>query len=136
MFQFHRILQYARPHPGSQQPFFWIFVDNLLLSEDDQVTAARFFQVGVSGARSLACTQLWDSTLLPWCVQGHKDIGHLRHRLQICRTLAPVGSALKGNSPSSYTTPVYVVTASQIHGLSYSHLSACTHDHIHSNQTH
>ncbi|ERE86857.1 DNA (cytosine-5)-methyltransferase 3-like [Cricetulus griseus] len=44
MFQFHRILQYARPHPGSQQPFFWIFVDNLLLSEDDQVTAARFFQ--------------------------------------------------------------------------------------------
>ncbi|CAH6789884.1 Dnmt3l [Phodopus roborovskii] len=44
MFQFHRMLQYARPRPGSQQPFFWIFVDNLLLSEDDQVTAARFFQ--------------------------------------------------------------------------------------------
>ncbi|KAL6092154.1 hypothetical protein STEG23_004813 [Scotinomys teguina] len=45
MFQFHRILQYAQPHPGSQQPFFWLFVDNLLLTEDDQVTATRFLQM-------------------------------------------------------------------------------------------
>nr|XP_048307035.1 DNA (cytosine-5)-methyltransferase 3-like isoform X2 [Myodes glareolus] len=45
MFQFHRILQYAQPPSGSQQPFFWLFVDNLLLTEDDQVTAARFFQL-------------------------------------------------------------------------------------------
>ncbi|KAL1771449.1 DNA (cytosine-5)-methyltransferase 3-like [Sigmodon hispidus] len=44
MFQFHRILQYAQPHPGSQQPFFWLFLDNLLLTEDDQATATRFFQ--------------------------------------------------------------------------------------------
>ncbi|KAK7814917.1 hypothetical protein U0070_026418 [Myodes glareolus] len=45
MFQFHRILQYAQPPSGSQQPFFWLFVDNLLLTEDDQVTATRFFQL-------------------------------------------------------------------------------------------
>lgn len=49
MFQFHRILQYAQPPSGSQQPFFWLFVDNLLLTEDDQVTATRFFQVGIPG---------------------------------------------------------------------------------------
>ncbi|XP_051008573.1 DNA (cytosine-5)-methyltransferase 3-like [Acomys russatus] len=44
MFQFHRILQYAREHSGSQKPFFWMFVDNLRMTEDDQVTADRFFQ--------------------------------------------------------------------------------------------
>ncbi|CAO2608552.1 DNA (cytosine-5)-methyltransferase 3-like [Lemmus lemmus] len=45
MFQFHRILQYAQPPSGSQRPFFWLFVDNLLLTEDDQATADRFFQL-------------------------------------------------------------------------------------------
>ncbi|XP_052020211.1 DNA (cytosine-5)-methyltransferase 3-like [Apodemus sylvaticus] len=43
MFQFHRILQYARPRQESQ-PFFWIFMDNLLLTEDDQMTTVRFLQ--------------------------------------------------------------------------------------------
>jgi hypothetical protein len=47
MFQFHRLLQYARPRLGSQQPFFWMFVDNLLLTQDDQATATRFFEVRV-----------------------------------------------------------------------------------------
>ncbi|XP_021505399.1 DNA (cytosine-5)-methyltransferase 3-like [Meriones unguiculatus] len=45
MFQFHRILQYARPPSGSEQPFFWVFVDNLLMTEDDQITADRFLQM-------------------------------------------------------------------------------------------
>uniref|UniRef100_A0A8C6QHC2 DNA methyltransferase 3-like n=1 Tax=Nannospalax galili TaxID=1026970 RepID=A0A8C6QHC2_NANGA len=45
LFQFHRILQYARSHRGSQQPFFWMFVDNLLLTEADQATAARFLEM-------------------------------------------------------------------------------------------
>ncbi|XP_013845664.2 DNA (cytosine-5)-methyltransferase 3-like isoform X3 [Sus scrofa] len=44
LFQFHRILQYARPRPGSQQPFFWMFVDNLVLSEDDRAVATRFLE--------------------------------------------------------------------------------------------
>ncbi|GAB1295281.1 DNA (cytosine-5)-methyltransferase 3-like [Apodemus speciosus] len=43
MFQFHRILQYARPRQESQ-PFFWIFMDKLLLTEDDQMTTVRFLQ--------------------------------------------------------------------------------------------
>ncbi|KAM5281205.1 LOW QUALITY PROTEIN: DNA (cytosine-5)-methyltransferase 3-like [Ctenodactylus gundi] len=45
LFQFHRILQYARPRPGSPRPFFWMFVDNLLLTRDDQATASRFLEV-------------------------------------------------------------------------------------------
>nr|XP_035953126.1 DNA (cytosine-5)-methyltransferase 3-like [Halichoerus grypus] len=45
LFQFHRVLQYARPRPGSQQPFFWMFVDNLVLSQDDQTVATRFLEV-------------------------------------------------------------------------------------------
>ncbi|XP_020926740.1 DNA (cytosine-5)-methyltransferase 3-like isoform X1 [Sus scrofa] len=45
LFQFHRILQYARPRPGSQQPFFWMFVDNLVLSEDDRAVATRFLEM-------------------------------------------------------------------------------------------
>lgn len=57
MFQFHRILQYALPRQGSQRPFFWIFMDNLLLTEDDQETAVRFLQVG----RGLAFIRVWDS---------------------------------------------------------------------------
>ncbi|XP_021030837.1 DNA (cytosine-5)-methyltransferase 3-like isoform X2 [Mus caroli] len=44
MFQFHRILQYALPRQESQRPFFWIFMDNLLMTEDDQETTARFLQ--------------------------------------------------------------------------------------------
>nr|XP_045719504.1 DNA (cytosine-5)-methyltransferase 3-like [Mirounga angustirostris] len=44
LFQFHRVLQYARPRPGSQQPFFWMFVDNLVLSQDDQTVATRFLE--------------------------------------------------------------------------------------------
>lgn len=59
MFQFHRILQYARPRQDSQQPFFWIFVDNLLLTEDDQETTVRFLQVGAPGGGALACIQVW-----------------------------------------------------------------------------
>ncbi|XP_006898489.1 PREDICTED: DNA (cytosine-5)-methyltransferase 3-like [Elephantulus edwardii] len=44
LFQFHRMLQYARPRPGSPQPFFWMFVDNLVLTVDDHVVATRFLE--------------------------------------------------------------------------------------------
>ncbi|KAI4591278.1 hypothetical protein MJG53_020287, partial [Ovis ammon polii x Ovis aries] len=45
VYQFHRILQYARPLPGSPQPFFWMFVDNLVLTEEDLDVATRFLEV-------------------------------------------------------------------------------------------
>ncbi|XP_048202403.1 DNA (cytosine-5)-methyltransferase 3-like [Perognathus longimembris pacificus] len=44
LFQFHRLLQYARPPPGSPQPFFWMFVDSLLLTPEDQDAATRFLE--------------------------------------------------------------------------------------------
>ncbi|XP_015453100.1 DNA (cytosine-5)-methyltransferase 3-like isoform X1 [Pteropus alecto] len=43
LFQFHRVLQYARP--GGPRPFFWMFVDNLVLTEDDRAVASRFLEV-------------------------------------------------------------------------------------------
>ncbi|XP_044796573.1 DNA (cytosine-5)-methyltransferase 3-like [Bubalus bubalis] len=45
VYQFHRILQYARPLPGSPQPFFWMFVDNLVLTEEDLDVATRFLEI-------------------------------------------------------------------------------------------
>ncbi|XP_062072942.1 DNA (cytosine-5)-methyltransferase 3-like [Lepus europaeus] len=45
LFQFHRVLQYARPSPGDPRPFFWMFLDNLRLTSDDQATAARFLEM-------------------------------------------------------------------------------------------
>ncbi|KAM9089000.1 DNA (cytosine-5)-methyltransferase 3-like [Megaptera novaeangliae] len=44
LYQFHRVLQYARPRPGSPQPFFWMFVDNLVLTKDDRIVATRFLE--------------------------------------------------------------------------------------------
>ncbi|XP_062831233.1 DNA (cytosine-5)-methyltransferase 3-like isoform X1 [Anolis carolinensis] len=43
-YQYMRILQYGRPPEGSQKPFFWLFLDNLVLDEEDRDTASRFFQ--------------------------------------------------------------------------------------------
>ncbi|XP_008068287.2 DNA (cytosine-5)-methyltransferase 3-like [Carlito syrichta] len=44
LFQFHRLLQYARPQPGSPQPFFWMFVDNVMLTREDRAIASRFLE--------------------------------------------------------------------------------------------
>lgn len=49
LFQFHRVLQYAQPRPGSRQPFFWMFVDNLVLTSDDRLVASRFLEVRAGG---------------------------------------------------------------------------------------
>ncbi|XP_047653727.1 DNA (cytosine-5)-methyltransferase 3-like isoform X4 [Phacochoerus africanus] len=78
LFQFHRILQYARPRPGSQQPFFWMFVDNLVLSEDDRAVATRFLE-----AEQRACPVPAPALLLsripaagqePWRRAQHRDL--------------------------------------------------------------
>ncbi|XP_037701310.1 DNA (cytosine-5)-methyltransferase 3-like [Choloepus didactylus] len=57
VFQFHRLLQYARPRPGSGQPFFWMFVDNLVLTAEDRAVASRFLEtdpVTIQDARGRA----------------------------------------------------------------------------------
>nr|XP_032656889.1 DNA (cytosine-5)-methyltransferase 3-like [Chelonoidis abingdonii] len=43
-YQYHRILQYGKPLESSQRPFFWMFVDNLVLEKEDRETASRFFK--------------------------------------------------------------------------------------------
>ncbi|PNJ11375.1 T0172662 isoform 1, partial [Pongo abelii] len=45
LFQFHRLLQYARPKLGSPRPFFWMFVDNLVLNKEDEDVACRFLEM-------------------------------------------------------------------------------------------
>ncbi|XP_075399016.1 DNA (cytosine-5)-methyltransferase 3-like, partial [Tenrec ecaudatus] len=44
LFQFHRLLQYAQDQARGQ-PFFWMFVDNLVLKADDQKVAVRFLEM-------------------------------------------------------------------------------------------
>ncbi|XP_078214841.1 DNA (cytosine-5)-methyltransferase 3-like isoform X1 [Callithrix jacchus] len=44
LLQFHRLLQYARPS-GSPRPFFWMFVDHLMLNKDDQDLVCRFLEM-------------------------------------------------------------------------------------------
>ncbi|XP_077783920.1 DNA (cytosine-5)-methyltransferase 3-like [Podarcis muralis] len=41
-YQYFRILQYVTP---PEMMFFWMFVDNLVLEEEDRDTASRFFQM-------------------------------------------------------------------------------------------
>lgn len=78
MFQFHRILQYARPRQDSQQPFFWIFVDNLLLTEDDQETTVRFLQTeavtlqDVRGRVLQNAVRVWSN--IPGLKSKHADL--------------------------------------------------------------
>ncbi|XP_019412663.1 PREDICTED: DNA (cytosine-5)-methyltransferase 3-like [Crocodylus porosus] len=43
-YQYYQILQYGKPLENSERPFFWMFVDNLVLTEEDRDTASRFFK--------------------------------------------------------------------------------------------
>ncbi|XP_008565930.1 PREDICTED: DNA (cytosine-5)-methyltransferase 3-like [Galeopterus variegatus] len=67
VFQFHRLLQYARPRQGSQQPFFWMFVDSLLLAEEDRAVASRFLETepvtiqDVCGTAPQSAVRVWSN---------------------------------------------------------------------------
>lgn len=54
-YQYHRILQYGKPPESSQRPFFWMFVDNLVLEKEDRETASRFFKVHRKSSPSPDC---------------------------------------------------------------------------------
>ncbi|XP_063160763.1 DNA (cytosine-5)-methyltransferase 3-like [Candoia aspera] len=43
-YQFFRILQYGSPEEKSKKPFFWLFVDNIVLDKAERDAASRFFQ--------------------------------------------------------------------------------------------
>lgn len=86
LFQFHRILQYSRPRLASQQPFFWMFVDNLVLREDDRTTATRFLEVCAGPWSPVDMPALWGQlggSLGPSPeprFQSHRAITPQRHR--------------------------------------------------------
>ncbi|KAF5917615.1 hypothetical protein HPG69_006008 [Diceros bicornis minor] len=61
LFQFHRVLQYARPRPGSPRPFFWMFVDNLVLTEDDRDVATRFLETDPVTIQDICSRTIWNA---------------------------------------------------------------------------
>ncbi|KAL7983651.1 hypothetical protein Chor_000527 [Crotalus horridus] len=44
-YQYFRILQYGSPEEKNKKPFFWLFVDNIVLDEEERDAASRFFQM-------------------------------------------------------------------------------------------
>jgi len=44
-FEFFRILTYARPAPGEDRPFFWLFENVVSMRAYDKQTISRFLQV-------------------------------------------------------------------------------------------
>ena len=47
-FEFFRILSYARPAPGEDRPFFWLFENVVSMKPQDKQTISRFLQVFIN----------------------------------------------------------------------------------------
>lgn len=45
-FEFYRILNYCKPPPGDQRPFFWLFENVVSMRAHDKQIISRFLQVG------------------------------------------------------------------------------------------
>uniref|UniRef100_A0A673T2N4 PHD-type domain-containing protein n=2 Tax=Suricata suricatta TaxID=37032 RepID=A0A673T2N4_SURSU len=79
LLQFHRILQYARPRPACPRPFFWAFVDNLVLTQEDHATATRFLETDpvtiqdVCGRTVQNAVHLWSN--IPAVKSRHSALG-------------------------------------------------------------
>ncbi|XP_069885010.1 DNA (cytosine-5)-methyltransferase 3-like [Dipodomys merriami] len=79
LFQFHRLLQYACPPPGDPKPFFWMFVDTLLLSPEDQDAATRFLETepvtlqDIRGEAVHGAVRVWSN--IPAVRSKHKALG-------------------------------------------------------------
>ncbi|XP_042543146.1 DNA (cytosine-5)-methyltransferase 3-like, partial [Dipodomys spectabilis] len=79
LFQFHRLLQYACPPPGNPKPFFWMFVDTLLLTPEDQDAATRFLETepvtlqDVRGEAVHGAVRVWSN--IPAVRSKHKALG-------------------------------------------------------------
>ncbi|KAM6224057.1 DNA (cytosine-5)-methyltransferase 3-like [Rhynchocyon petersi] len=72
LFHFHRVLQYAWPRPSSPQPFFWMFVDNLVLTANDRDVATRFLETNpvtikdVCGSITQNAVHVWSNIPAVW----------------------------------------------------------------------
>ncbi|XP_004697359.1 DNA (cytosine-5)-methyltransferase 3-like [Echinops telfairi] len=65
LFQFHRVLQYAQSQAPRGQPFFWMFVDNLVLTADDRKVAARFLEMEPVTIQEV-CGQVTQNAVYVW----------------------------------------------------------------------
>uniref|UniRef100_A0A8C3SX16 PHD-type domain-containing protein n=1 Tax=Chelydra serpentina TaxID=8475 RepID=A0A8C3SX16_CHESE len=77
-YQYHRILQYGKPPESSQRPFFWMFVDNLVLEKEDRETASRFLKVHRKSNTLLLQYYLLSSNNVFSIICNSKALSHLQ----------------------------------------------------------
>ncbi|XP_074153508.1 DNA (cytosine-5)-methyltransferase 3-like [Sminthopsis crassicaudata] len=74
--QYYRVLQYGKPKMNSEQPFFWMFVDNLVLTKDDREIASRFFETAPVTIHEV-CDETVKNAVLIWsnipCIQSNNS---------------------------------------------------------------
>ncbi|KAM9034410.1 DNA (cytosine-5)-methyltransferase 3-like [Sarcophilus harrisii] len=74
--QYYRVLQYGKPKMNSEQPFFWMFVDNLVLTKDDREIASRFFETDPATIYEV-CDEMVKNAVLIWsnipCIQSNNS---------------------------------------------------------------
>ncbi|XP_051846549.1 DNA (cytosine-5)-methyltransferase 3-like [Antechinus flavipes] len=74
--QYYRVLQYGKPKMNSEQPFFWMFVDNLVLTKDDREIASRFFEIDPVTIYEV-CDEMVKNAVLIWsnipCIQSNNS---------------------------------------------------------------
>uniref|UniRef100_A0A5F8HBK3 DNA methyltransferase 3 like n=1 Tax=Monodelphis domestica TaxID=13616 RepID=A0A5F8HBK3_MONDO len=63
--QYYRVLQYGKPNVDSEKPFFWMFVDNLVLTEDDREIASRFLETDPVTIYEM-CDEMVQNAVLIW----------------------------------------------------------------------
>uniref|UniRef100_A0A670YUB7 DNA methyltransferase 3 like n=1 Tax=Pseudonaja textilis TaxID=8673 RepID=A0A670YUB7_PSETE len=66
-YQYFRILQYGSPKEKNKKPFFWLFVDNIVLDEEEREAASRFFQV-ITQLAFMIISEAKLKVSCPWCM--------------------------------------------------------------------
>ncbi|XP_027731263.1 DNA (cytosine-5)-methyltransferase 3-like [Vombatus ursinus] len=63
--QYYRVLQYGKPKMDSEKPFFWMFVDSLVLTKDDREIASRFLETDPVTIYEV-CDEMIKNAVLVW----------------------------------------------------------------------
>lgn len=54
-FEFYRLLHEARPKPGDERPFFWLFENVVAMGVSDKRDISRFLEVQQTNPQQLFC---------------------------------------------------------------------------------